>query len=146
MALVLVPPAALSTSHLAPCSRYVPRRLLWLLSQLLMAVGVVIPAVSPGLPSIVVAAVCVGGTFRVITMLGMQQAQVSGGRRVRALMGNLTAAFAAGQLAGPVFFSLIYDYFGGSLNLALYVAATALIVGCALLLKPFPVHGDASED
>lgn len=130
--------AALSTLACGVLLRQFSLRGLWLLAQLTMAVGVVMPAVLPGLGSIIVAAICVGGTFMVITMLGMQQAQVSGGPRARTLMANLTAAFALGQLAGPVFFSLVNEYLGATLSDSLYIACAVLILGCLLLLKPFP--------
>lgn len=130
--------AALSTLVCSALLRRFPGRMLWLLAQLLMALGVILPAYAPGLSSIVVAALCVGGTFMVITMLGMQQAQASAGPRARGLMASLTAAFATGQLAGPVFFSMMHEHLGGSLADSLYVAAAALVAGCLLLLKPFP--------
>lgn len=129
--------AALSTLACTVLLKRFSRRRLWLLSQLLMAIGVALPALIPGMGSIVVAALCVGGTFMVITMLGMQQAQASAGPRARALMANLTAAFAGGQLAGPVFFSLVHEHLATSLDSTLYVAAGILVAGCLLLLKPF---------
>ena len=133
--------AAISTLACSVMLRRHDRRTLWMAAQMTMALGVVIPALVPGLGAIIVAAVCVGGTFMVITMLGMQQAQISGGPRARALMASLTAAFAAGQLAGPVFFSLIHEHLGATLDASLYVAAIALMAGCLLLMKPFAAHG-----
>lgn len=132
--------AAFSTLACGVLLRRFSLRGLWLAAQLLMAVGVVMPALIPGLGSIIVAAVCVGGTFMVITMLGMQQAHMTGGPRARTLIANLTAAFAFGQLAGPVFFSLVNEHFGASLNSSLYVACAVLVLGCLLLLKPFPAY------
>jgi len=136
--------AALSTVACGVLLRWFSLRGLWLLAQLLMAAGVVMPAIFPGLGSIVIAAICVGGTFMVITMLGMQQAQVSGGPRARTLMANLTAAFALGQLTGPVFFSLVNEYFGATLNDALRIACAVLLLACLLLLKPFPEYASDS--
>lgn len=130
--------AALSTLACSALLRRFSGRLLWFLAQMVMAVGVVLPALDPSLFSIVVAALCVGGTFMVITMLGMQQAQASAGPRARGLMASLTAAFATGQLAGPVFFSLMHEHLGGSLADSLYVASAVLVAGCLLLLKRFP--------
>src|SRR5262249_7824741 len=45
----------------------------WAASSLVMAAGVVIPLVVPGLAGIIAAALCVGGTFVVITQVGMQE-------------------------------------------------------------------------
>lgn len=132
--------AALTTIVSVALLRRLSLRQLWLLAQLVMAVGVVIPAIAPGLTGIIVAAVCVGGTFMVITMLGMQQAQVSAGPRARTLMANMTAAFAAGQLAGPVVFSLLNEHFGGTLESSLYLACGILLAGCVLLVQPFPKY------
>ena len=137
--------AALSTLACGVMLRRFSLRGLWLIAQILMAVGVIMPVLAPGLISIVVAALCVGGTFMVITMLGMQQAQVSAGPRARTLIANLTAAFAIGQLAGPVIFSLLNEHLGGTLDGSLYLAFSMLVLGCLLLLKPFPVHRDTAQ-
>ena len=55
----------------------------------------------PGLAGLLVAAVCVGGTFMVATMAGMQEARRRAGAAAPRLMAAMTAAFALGQLAGP---------------------------------------------
>lgn len=71
-------------------------------SLVVMAVGVLLPAVHGSLASLVVSAVCVGGTFMVMTMAGLQEARrIAKGAPTR-LMSGLTAAFAIGQFAGPV--------------------------------------------
>src|SRR5690554_2887161 len=111
--------AALSTLACGWLLKRFSLRALWLLAQMLMALGVIIPVFAPGLVSIMIAAIFVGGTFMVITMLGMQQAQLSGGPRARVLIANLTASFAIGQLAGPVVFSLLNEHFGASLTSSL---------------------------
>lgn len=132
--------AALSTLACGWLLKRFSLRALWFLAQMLMALGVIIPVFAPGLVSIMIAAIFVGGTFMVITMLGMQQAQLSGGPRARVLIANLTASFAIGQLTGPVVFSLLNEHFGASLTSSLYLAFGALLLGCVLLLKPFPIH------
>ena len=78
-----------------------PRRS-WALSQVIMAAGVALPAVQTTLTSMIISAVCVGGTFMVITMAGMQEARRVGEEAAPRLMAAMTAAFAAGQLAGPL--------------------------------------------
>ena len=138
--------AAASTLICGAIPMRLPPRTLWILSQLVMAIGVALPALFPGLTSIVLAALCVGGTFMVITMVGMQQAQLVAGPRARSLIANLTAAFAAGQLAGPIFFSLINEHLGGTLSAALYTGTAVLALGTLLLLKPFaPTSNTAAE-
>ena len=51
---------------------------------------------------LLVGAVCVGGTFMVVTMAGLQEARRVAGESATRLMAAMTAAFAVGQLAGPL--------------------------------------------
>ncbi|AEC19386.1 hypothetical protein PT7_0846 [Pusillimonas sp. T7-7] len=112
------------------------RRKLWAVSQLVMAAGVLLPVIWSGMGAIIIAAVCVGGTFMVITMLGMQEAQAAGGRQAKKLIAAVTAAFAAGQLIGPMFFSLSHAWFNTDLNFALILATIGLVLGSIWLLMP----------
>ena len=67
-----------------------------------MAVGVLMPAIAPNMGSIIVSSLCVGGTFMVMTMAGFQEARrMSPGSPTR-LIAAMTAAFAIGQLVGPM--------------------------------------------
>ena len=50
-------------------------RTLWGTSHLIMGTGVVIPVILPDLPGIALSAICVGGTFMVITFAAMQEAR-----------------------------------------------------------------------
>ena len=82
------------------------------------------------LATLIVSAVCVGGTFMVMTMAGVQEARrLSPGAPTR-LIAAMTAAFALGQLAGPVVVSLSFAA-GDGFTLPSAVAA-ALLVGSAL--------------
>ena len=93
--------AALSTLLAARwAGRLAPRRL-WALGQGVMALGLVAAAAWPTLPGLLACAVAVGGTFMVMTMAAMQEARRSAGTAAPRLMAAMTAAFAAGQLAGP---------------------------------------------
>jgi hypothetical protein len=78
-----------------------PRKL-WAASQLVMAAGVLAPAVHMRLAALLVSALCVGGTFMVITMAGMQEARCIGGSAARRLIAAMTTAMATGQLVGPL--------------------------------------------
>ena len=62
--------AAASTRVVARLLARLRRRRLWAASLLLMARGVLAPALRPGVASLLVAAVCVGGTFMVATLAG----------------------------------------------------------------------------
>jgi MFS family permease len=95
--------AAMASTLVAGAAiRVVANRRLWALSQLVMAAGVAAPVLWPSMGGIMVAALLVGGTFMVSTMGGMQEAQIVAGPHATRLMAAMTAAFAAGQIAGPL--------------------------------------------
>jgi len=100
-------------------------RRVWIVAHLVMAVGVALPIVSRGLPGIALAACDVGGTFMVITMAGMQEARRVAGPSAPRLMAAITAAFATGQIVGPLCVSGLAG-FGVGFAPALAVAALAL--------------------
>jgi len=64
-----------STLATAMLRSLVSTRRLWIASHLVMAFGVVLPVIWPGIAAIMLAALFVGGTFMVITMTGMQEAR-----------------------------------------------------------------------
>ena len=102
-------------------------------SMVVMAFGVLLPAVHRSLVSLVVSAVCVGGTFMVMTMAGLQEARrIAKGAPTR-LMSGLTGAFAIGQFAGPILVSTGKSPDQALVTPSLYAAAF-LIVSAFLLL------------
>jgi len=106
-------------------------RTVWVLGNLVMAAGVLIPVVMPGLGGIIVSALFVGGTFMVNTMVGLQEARRIAGPHVKVLMAAMTSAFAAGQIAGPLLVSVLNMRNG--FTAALAVAAIPLILAAYLL-------------
>jgi len=109
------------------------QRKVWMVATLIMALGVVLPLMIPGLPGIALAAVLVGGTFMVITMAGMQEARRVAAERARPLMAAMTSAFALGQVVGPLCVSYL-----GSVVYALLAGAAILVLSAAVLLRdPF---------
>ncbi len=104
-------------------------RRVWALAALVMAAGVAAPLLVPGFAGVVASALLVGGTFMVITMLGMKEAREVGGP---ALMAAMTAAFATGQIAGPLVVSALALVPGG-MAIALWSSA-ALLIASALAL------------
>ena len=124
--------AAVSTLVAAAAMRHLGIRRLWALSHGLMALGAAAPVLSPDMAGIVVSALAVGGTFVVATMAGMQEARASGDADARWLMGLMTAAFAFGQIAGPL---LVVRMVGpdGSLARPLIVAALLLVASAVAL-------------
>ncbi|THF61133.1 YbfB/YjiJ family MFS transporter [Pseudothauera nasutitermitis] len=113
-----------------------PRRHAWAAAQLVMALGLVLPTRAPGLASLAVAALCVGGTFMVITLLGLQEARTQAGADARRWMAVMTAVFAIGQLAGPLAANLLQTI-GLTLDAALWLGAAALLLSSLLLIVPF---------
>ncbi len=110
-------------------------RVTWIGSHLVMALGVAAPVFWPGIGGIVLAALCVGGTFVVITMVGLQEARTVAGAQAPRLMAAMTAAFAAGQIAGPLAVSGMAGA-GGGFSFALLAASGVLVAGALLLLRP----------
>ena len=124
--------AALSTIAAARFGdRLAPWRL-WTAAQWVLAAGVLAPVLSRNVATVLTAAVCVGGTFMVITMAGIREALRVAGPQASQAVGMMTAAFAAGQIAGPLTVSLL----AGSSNafrVASIIAALALVVGNCVL-------------
>jgi len=137
--------AALSTLAAAAGSRFVGNRRLWAVSHLVMALGVAAPLGWPTIGGVLVAAFLVGGTFMVITMTGMLEAQIVGGPRATSLMAVMTVAFATGQIAGPLLVSLTV---GSDANFSrpLLIGCLLLVASAALLSCPLPSAYAKSEE
>ncbi len=107
-------------------------------SLVIMAMGVLAPALLPGIWPLLFAAVCVGGTFMVATMAGMQEARRLAGANASRLMAVLTAAFALGQLAGPILVGIAAAR--GSLGFAgpSTLAAACLLAGAWAMRQSDP--------
>ncbi|MGH7314208.1 MAG: YbfB/YjiJ family MFS transporter, partial [Candidatus Rokuibacteriota bacterium] len=126
--------AAASTFAAGLLARLLMNRRLWSLSHALMALGVVLPVVSPGIAGIMSAALFVGGTFMVATMTGMQEARRVGQGQATVLMAAMTSAFAAGQIVGPLAVSYLVRA-GGGFSEALLVAGALLIASAWTLFR-----------
>ena len=124
--------AALSTWIAARWLNAMDNRKLWANSYVLMAIGVGLPVVWPGLTAILIAALLVGGTFMVVTMAGLREARTVAPHAATAFIATLTAAFALTQIIGPVLVSAVahlpYGFAASLLAavLVLLVAAVAL--------------------
>src|SRR5262249_60470977 len=94
--------AAASTVVTSFLLRKVPPRRVWIASQIAMALGVAVPAFLRGVAPLVLAAICVGGTFMVLTMAGLQGGRRVGGEGATRLMAGKTPPFAGGSLARPI--------------------------------------------
>lgn len=113
--------ALASTLIAASRAAAIGHRRVWIASHWLMACGVVLPVLFPGLAAVIVSALLVGGTFVVTTMAGMQVAREASGAHAARLVAAMTAAFAMGQILGPVVATVLLDVgygFAGGLLLA----------------------------
>ena len=134
--------AAVSTFATSPLLKRFGARRLWAAAQAVMAFGVVAPVFIRGLGGILLAAACVGGTFMVITMAGLREA-ARVATPAAGLMAAMTAAFAAGQIAGPLAVSMILAA-GGSMNVALLAAGLVLATSACALLPRRESHDDGT--
>jgi MFS family permease len=129
--------AAVSTLLAGAVLGHVSRRHVLAGSHVLMAIGCLLPVLHLSAITVLAAALLVGGTFMVATMAGMQEAKASTvGDPTRAL-GRMTAAFAIGQMAGPVLSSALSGSsqgFGG-LFAALVVGSVALLGSAVWLVR-----------
>ena len=130
--------SAVSTLLAAALSRRHADQRLLAAAFALQAAGVAAPVVSPGVVGLALSALLVGGTFMVMTMLGLREARRLGEHHAGPLMAVMTAAFAAGQIAGPVYAAACVQRFG-SFSPALLTAAAVLALS-ALILVPGRSH------
>lgn len=128
--------AVLSTLLTAWGLKKVDRLRVWAVSHVLMAGGVLLPSLWLSLTSIAVAALLVGGTFMVITLVGMQAARARAPINPTVILARMTAAFALGQLAGPLFSATLGHLASGhaaALNYTLQLAALGLMFSAVYL-------------
>ena len=126
--------AALSTFAGARLGRALSPRQLWMRAKWVLALGVLAPALWINVPTLLISAVCVGGTFMIITMAGIKEALRLGGAPASLAVGVMTAAFGAGQIAGPLAVSML-GRSDRAFALASLIAVAGLIVSnCVLLL------------
>jgi MFS family permease len=130
--------AALSTIATARLFGHANRLRVWAVGHLVMAAGVTLPNVWLAPVTIAIAALLVGSTFMVVTMIGMQEARARAPGNPTALLGLMTAAFAIGQLAGPVVsgtLDLLPIGHSTAFGYALQLAAFALALSAAYLWR-----------
>jgi len=125
--------AALSTLAAARFGNRLEPWRLWTAAQWVLAAGVLMPVISLNVVTLLTAAVCVGGTFMVITMAGIREILRVAGPQASRGVGMMTAAFAVGQIAGPLTVSLLPGS-SRAFAVASIIAALALVVGNGVLL------------
>jgi MFS family permease len=106
------------------------RLAVWSAGHLVMALGVLLPALWTSLAGVTIAALLVGGTFMLITLVGMQEARERAEGQATRVLGRMTAGFALGQLVGPLVNAAI-GHAGladaAALRLALGLSAAGLV-------------------
>ena len=126
--------SALSTWVAARWLAHVNDRKLWSACYLLMMGGVALPALWPTLTAILVAALLVGGTYMVVTMLGLREARRAAGAEATVFIAVMTAAFAIGQIVGPLLVSAVAHRPHG-FAAALLAAAVVLLFAAVTLWR-----------
>ena len=103
-------------------------RALWAAGSAVMAAGVAVPVVVPGIVGIALSALAVGGTFLVVTVAAMQEARRAAPDAAASLIAAMTAVFALGQIAGPVVAGALVERQG---SFAAALVAAALLLGAS---------------
>jgi predicted MFS family arabinose efflux permease len=130
--------AAVSTVLAGWLMRRASRLRVWAASQLLMGAGVLLPSLWLNGATIALSALLVGGTFMVITLAGVQEMRARSPGNAARLVGRITAAFALGQIAGPVASALLLQLPAAGprgLPLALQAGALGLLASGAWLWR-----------
>lgn len=126
--------AAVSTILIGRLQTRYSNRQIWLACQTVMAIGLLAPVVTQSIVAILIAALCVGGTFMVITMVGMKEAhRIAGPEDAQRHVAAMTFAFAMGQIAGPFVAGSAFEALGG-FSYPLVLAAALLVVSLVPML------------
>ncbi len=120
--------AAVSTIFMARAQERFSNGQIWSVSQTVMTLGLLAPVIFNSIFAIVFAALCVGGTFMVITMAGMKEAhRIAGPEDAQRHVAAMTLAFAIGQIAGPIVAGWAFETTGG-FSLPLVLAGVLLLI------------------
>lgn len=131
--------AFVSTLLAARFQKRYSNRQIWAAGQVVMAIGLLLPVIHPHILTIITAGLCVGGTFMIITMTGMKEAhRIAPPQDVMRHIAVMTAAFATGQIIGPVFASAVYD-------LTQSFAVSLIITSAVLIITAMTLVGGSSR-
>ncbi|MFT4122110.1 YbfB/YjiJ family MFS transporter [Bradyrhizobium sp.] len=125
--------AALSTFASGWLGRGLAPWQLWTRAKWVLAIGVLVPALWINVPTLLLSALCVGGTFMLITMAGIREALRLGGTPAPLAVGVMTAAFGAGQIVGPLLVSVLQRS-GHAFAIASLIAVLCLVISNCVLL------------
>ncbi len=132
--------ACISTLISTRLFHYYSNRQIWAASQIIMAVGLVLPVLFQNIEAVILSAICIGGTFMIITMVGIREIhRIVPKTDALRHIAFMTAAFATGQMIGPLIASLAFE-------LSLDFNATLLFVSFLLILTtPLLKRNQAKE-
>jgi hypothetical protein len=125
--------AATSTAATSRWWRDAAPRSVWVGAQLVMAAGVLAPALRMSVSTLLCCALLVGGTFMVVTMAGIQEARRIAGASAPRLIAAMTAAFAVGQLVGPFTVTSLGTSSSPGIALPHGIAAAVILLGVVVL-------------
>lgn len=100
---------------------------------LVEALGVLASVLWLTTAGVVLAALCLGGTFMGLTALGLVAAREAGEGDPRGRIALMTAAFGLGQIIGPLVAGVVYDATGSLVGPSI-AAAVGLAIAAALAL------------
>jgi MFS family permease len=130
--------AAASTFVAGWAMRRATRLQVWAVSNVVMGAGVLLPSLWLNGWTVAASALAVGGTFMIVTLAGVQEVRARAQGDATPLVARMTAAFALGQIAGPIASSLLLHVPGfaqSGLDIALQIAAATLFVSAAWLWR-----------
>jgi MFS family permease len=137
--------AAISTLVVGRLARELSPGRLWRDAQYVLAAGVLAPVLALNAITLLISALCVGGSFMVITMAGIKEALRLGGARGAQAVSLMTAGFGIGQIAGP----LMVGYFAQSPNAFVWpsLLAVSMLIASSIVLNAFSEErwGEASS-
>jgi MFS family permease len=123
--------AALATLSVAALRQHMGNRSLWATSHWVMAIGILLPVVWPNVVTVFAAALLVGATFMVITLVALQEAKPVAGNHATVLIAAMTCAFAIGQIIGPL---MIHSRREGGDDFSTGLIIASLLLACSTLL------------
>ena len=127
--------AAVAPLATAGSAQVLGNRRLWILSHLVMALGVSLPVRWPSIGGIMIAALLVGATFMINAMTSMQEARAVAGPHATSLMAAMIAAFGTGQIVGPILVSYVIGP-DADFSKPLLIASVMLILSIWVLSRP----------
>lgn len=131
--------AFISTLIAAKCQAYFSNRLIWGVSQIIMALGLLLPALIPNITALLICSLCVGGTFVIVVMGGIKEVHILvPGQDAMRHVAVMTTALATTQMIGPVFVSWLYDITNSFAPSLLFASAILFITAVILLREKQP--------